>query len=198
MLPSLLILSAYLIIGCIGFPSSIAFSGFNKPYCNLHQYHIFDGALRYKGSVLQYSLNDYFSSFNTNNNNSNETNIEDTISKGNYIGGGRLDQGNTQDGGAFDVNSYFNAFNNQETTTPNYNSDDGIEDEQQQIEEEKEKPPAIKMSYEEMVQYNNARLCPKLFLTQRALQSFIYLLEECRDPHSGKVRQQYIELICIL
>jgi len=191
MLSSLIILSVYLVIGCIGFTPIYR--------CNFHQHQICDGALRYKGSVLQYSLNDYFSSFNTNNNNSSETNIEDTSSKGNYIGGGRLDQGSSQDsGGAFDVNSYFNAFNNQETTTPNYNSDDGIEDEQQQIEEEKEKPPAIKMSYEEMVQYNNARLCPKLFLTQRALQSFIYLLEECRDPHSGKVRQQYIELICIL
>ena len=180
MLSSLMILSVYLVIGCIGFPSSTAFSGFNKALCN---FHICDGALRYKGSVLHYSLNDYFSSFDTNNNNSSETNIEDTTSKGNYIGGGRLDQGNIQSGGAFDVNSYFNAFNNQETT-PNYNDDD-IEDEIQ--EEEKEKPPPIKMSYEEMVQYNNARLCPKLFLTQRALQSFIYLLEECRDPHSGKV-----------
>ena len=177
-------------ICCICFPSSTAFSGFNKPNCNFHQYQICDGALRHrcKGSVLHYSLNDYFSSFNTNNN-SSETNIEDT-SKGNYIGGGRLDQGNTQDsgggGGAFDVNSYFNNFNNEETATPNYNDDD-IEDKQEQIEEEKDKPPQIKMSYEEMVQYNNARLCPKLFLTQRALQSFIYLLEECRDPHSGKV-----------
>ena len=180
-------------IGCIGFPSSIAFSGSNKPYCNnlYHQYHICDGALRYKGSVLNYSLNDYFSSFNTNNNddedNSTKSNIEDSSSKGNYIGGGRFDQGSSLDssGGAFDVNSYFNNFNNQDTTTPSYNDDD-IEDEQK-IEEEKEQPPAIKMSYEEMVQYNNARLCPKLFLTQRALQSFIYLLEECRDPHSGKV-----------
>ena len=186
MLPSLLILSAYLVIECIGFPSSIAFSGFKKLPCNFHQHQIIDGALRYKGSVLHYSLNDYFSSFNTNNNNnSSETNIEDTISKGNYIGGGRLDQGSSQEcGGAFDVNSYFNAFNNQDNTTPNYND---IEDEQEQIEGEKEKPPPIKMSYDEMVQYNNARLCLKLFLTQRALQSFIYLLEECRDPHSGKV-----------
>jgi len=188
-------------ICCIGFPSSIAFSGSNKPYCNnLHQHQICDGALRYKGSSLNYNLNDYFSSFSTNNDkeegDSNETNIEDTSSKGNYIGGGRLDQGSSQDSGAFDVNSYFNNFNNQDTTTTNYNDDD-IDTEQEQI-EEKEKPPAIKMSYEEMVQYNNARLCPKLFLTQRALQSFIYLLEECRDPHSGKVRQQYIELICIL
>jgi len=179
-------------IGCIGFPSSIAFRGSNKPYCNnLHQHQIIDGALRYKRSVLNYNLNDYFSSFNTNNDeeegDSNETNIEDTSSKGNYIGGGRLDQGNTQEsGGAFDVNSYFNNFNNKDSNTPNY-SDDGTDTEQEQKKEEKEKPPAIKMSYEEMVQYNNARLCPKLFLTQRALQSFIYLLEECRDPHSGKV-----------
>ena len=169
----------------------MAFSGSNKAFYNFHQNQIIDGALRYKRSVLHYSLNDYFSSFNTNNNDDEEdksTNTNgDSSSKGNYIGGGRLDQGSTQDcGGAFDVNSYFNAFNNQETT-PNYSDDEDINTEQEQIEKEKEKPPPIKMSYEEMVQYNNARLCPKLFLTQRALQSFIYLLEECRDPHSGKV-----------
>ena len=181
-------------IGCIGFPSSIAFSGSNKAF-----YNNFDGALRYKGSVLHYSLNDYFSSFNTNNNDkeegdSNETNIEDSSSKGNYIGGGRLDQGSSQEsGGAFDVNSYFNAFNNQDSNTPNFDNDD-IEDEIQ--EEEHQQPTPIKMSYEEMVQYNNARLCPKLFLTQRALQSFIYLLEECRDPHSGKVSYIYIAKLC--
>jgi hypothetical protein len=197
MLSSLLILSVYLTIGCIAFnpiyPSPIVFSGSNKPYCcNFHQYQICDGdgALRYKGSVLNYSLNDYFSSFNTNNNNNDEEDSsinknEDDTSKGNYIGGGRLDQGSSQDGGAFDVNSYFNNFNNQDTTS-NY-SDDDTDTEQEQIEEEKEQPPPIKMSYEEMVQYNNARLCPKLFLTQCALQSFLYLLEECRDPHSGKV-----------
>lgn len=48
------------------------------------------------------------------------------------------------------------------------------------------------MTYEEIVAHNNARLCPKLLLTQRAIQSFIYLLEECRDPHSGRWIEDFL------
>eukprot|EP00970_Alexandrium_tamarense_P019247 scaffold13804_cov290-Alexandrium_tamarense.AAC.1 len=43
------------------------------------------------------------------------------------------------------------------------------------------------MTFQETIAYNNARLCPKMFLTQRTIQSFIFLLAECRDPHSGKL-----------
>jgi hypothetical protein len=41
---------------------------------------------------------------------------------------------------------------------------------------------------------NNARTCVKSFLTQRAIQSFMFLLEECRDPHSGKWIQEFLGL----
>jgi hypothetical protein len=48
------------------------------------------------------------------------------------------------------------------------------------------------MTYEEIVAYNNARLCPKLLLTQCAIQSFVYLLEECSDPHSVKWIEDFL------
>lgn len=41
---------------------------------------------------------------------------------------------------------------------------------------------------------NNARTCVKTFLTQRAIQSFMFLLEECRDPHSGKWIEDFLGL----
>jgi len=41
---------------------------------------------------------------------------------------------------------------------------------------------------------NDARTCVKSFLTQRSIQSFIFLLEECRDPHSGKWIEDFLEL----
>jgi hypothetical protein len=41
---------------------------------------------------------------------------------------------------------------------------------------------------------NNARTCVKAFLTQRAIQSFMFLLEECRDPHSGKWMEDFLGL----
>ena len=37
-------------------------------------------------------------------------------------------------------------------------------------------------------------MCPKIILTQCAIQSFIYVLEECRDPHSGKWIKDFLEL----
>ena len=41
---------------------------------------------------------------------------------------------------------------------------------------------------------NDARTCVKGFLTQRAIQSFMFLLEECRDPHSGKWIEDFLGL----
>ncbi|CAB9524729.1 expressed unknown protein (Partial), partial [Seminavis robusta] len=41
---------------------------------------------------------------------------------------------------------------------------------------------------------NDARTCVKSFLTQRAIQSFMFLLEECRDPHSGKWIEDFLGL----
>jgi len=45
---------------------------------------------------------------------------------------------------------------------------------------------------------NNARTCVKSFLTQRAIQSFMFLLEECRDPHSGKWVEDFLGLSNLL
>lgn len=51
-----------------------------------------------------------------------------------------------------------------------------------------------RMTHEEMTAHYKARLCPKMLLTQRAIQSFMYLGAECRDPHSGKWLEDFLEL----
>ena len=90
------------------------------------------------------------------------------------------------------VNDYFSSFNNNNNDDENENDEDSSEEissgheDIRQVEDDDEPTRRI-MTYEEIVAYNNARLCPKLLLTQCAIQSFIHLLEECRDPHSGKV-----------
>lgn len=40
--------------------------------------------------------------------------------------------------------------------------------------------------YEEALARNKARTCVRNLLTQRAIQSFMYLCETCRDPHTVK------------
>lgn len=41
---------------------------------------------------------------------------------------------------------------------------------------------------------NDARTCVKAFMTQRAIQSFMFLIAECRDPHSGKWIEDFLGL----
>ena len=152
------------------------------------------------------NVNDYFASFNTTIGNSGDekqdsasaTNSTSTIgATRKYIGHGRVvDDRPSNEGGLFDVNNYFTSFN--ENNNNNSNDDeDKIAREKatstttdDTTKPNKKQPPQAtmrKMTYQEIVASNNARLCPKLLLTQRAIQSFVYLLEECRDPHSGKV-----------
>ena len=99
------------------------------------------------------------------------------------------------------VNDYFSSFNNNNNNNDeNENDEDSSEEISSGHDHDIGQPSSNKvqdddeptrrrrsMTYEEIVAYNNARLCPKLLLTQCAIQSFIHLLEECRDPHSGKV-----------
>jgi hypothetical protein len=40
--------------------------------------------------------------------------------------------------------------------------------------------------YEDAVARNKARTCVRNFMTQRAIQSFMFLCETCRDPHTVK------------
>jgi hypothetical protein len=40
--------------------------------------------------------------------------------------------------------------------------------------------------YTDAVAHNMARTCVRTFLTQRAIQSFMFLLDSCRDPHTVK------------
>jgi hypothetical protein len=56
-------------------------------------------------------------------------------------------------------------------------------------------PSALRLSYwgdgdraryEDALQHNMMRTDLRMFLTQRALQSFIFLLVSCRDPHTCK------------
>jgi hypothetical protein len=126
---------------------------------------------------------------------------------GKYLGHGRLSPGGEDRnaegasvGGLFDVNNYFSSFESKVVDDDCYDDDTGVEQVQRQGQRESPlQPPSAptptttrKMTYEEIVAHNNARLCPKLLLTQRAIQSFIYLLEECRDPHSGKWIEDFL------
>ena len=51
-----------------------------------------------------------------------------------------------------------------------------------------------KLSREAIMARNNARCCCKAFLTQRSIQSFMFLMAECRDPHSGKWIEDFLGL----
>ena len=42
--------------------------------------------------------------------------------------------------------------------------------------------------------FNDARLCPKMLLTQRAVQTFICCCKDLRDPHSGKWLEDFLQL----
>ncbi|KAL3770183.1 hypothetical protein ACHAW5_009278 [Stephanodiscus triporus] len=164
-------------------------------------------------------VNDYFASFDNNNKNDDDDgdgdNAENNNGKKNrkYVGHGRLSLGrdesyvegasssssSSSEGGLFDVNNYFSSFGNNFVDNDDDDNEDGDLKQQQREREQKRQPPPPrtpttrrKMTYEEIVAYNNARLCPKLLLTQRAIQSFIYLLEECRDPHSGKWIEDFL------
>jgi len=132
-----------------------------------------------------------------------------------YIGHGRVsfsnnnnnDEEEVAEGGVFDVNNYFASFGRQVSS-----SDGGDDDDATTVQYDEEQPTAAafagttssdstqqpspskhnKMTHSQIIAYNNARLCPKSFLTQSSIQSFIYLLEECRDPHSGKWIQDFL------
>mmetsp|Transcript_17353 Transcript_17353/g.38390 ORF Transcript_17353/g.38390 Transcript_17353/m.38390 type:complete len:406 (+) Transcript_17353:230-1447(+) len=47
-------------------------------------------------------------------------------------------------------------------------------------------------NHDEIVARNTARTDVRNFLTQRAIQSFMFLAEECRDPHTGKWIQDFL------
>jgi hypothetical protein len=91
------------------------------------------------------------------------------------------------------VNDYFNSFNDNDD---NGGGDDDDDDEEvsTQSSQPPSQPPKTKMTHSQIIAYNNSRLCPKSFLTQSSIQSFIYLLEECRDPHSGKWIEDFLGL----
>ena len=98
-----------------------------------------------------------------------------------------------ESGGLFDVNTYFASFR-----SPIENSEENVassacDEAASFMNFEIGMPPTetpeilVSSSPEEIIAYNNARLCPKNLLTQRAIQSFMFLCDECRDPHSGEV-----------
>lgn len=49
-------------------------------------------------------------------------------------------------------------------------------------------------NHDDIVARNIARTDVRNFLTQRAFQSFMFLAEECRDPHTGKWIQDFLGL----
>lgn len=153
------------------------------------------------------NVNDYFNSFQQNDDSSgsSESSSDDggrsswspnkTPREFKYIGHGRIrssssdsDNNNGDDeaaeGGVFDINNYFSSFGQQQRNDEEVDSEnDGSYEHQTDTSYYHEQPPPRqKLSMEQIIANNNARLCPKSFLTQAAIQSFIYLLEECRDP----------------
>mmetsp|Transcript_1290 Transcript_1290/g.2163 ORF Transcript_1290/g.2163 Transcript_1290/m.2163 type:complete len:558 (+) Transcript_1290:3-1676(+) len=163
------------------------------------------------------NVNDYFDSFRKDDN----SNDDERLSGSNdsdlkYIGHGRLSASNdvSDIGGAFDVNNYFASFgsqsdNSSSDSSSSLDADDVLAaqyDEEQSFAaaaeddsggneiptQESQAPNQKQMTRSQIIAYNNARLDPKSFLTQSSIQSFIYLLEECRDPHSGKWIQDFL------
>lgn len=50
--------------------------------------------------------------------------------------------------------------------------------------------------YEDAFQHNTMRTDLRMFLTQRALQSFIFLSVSCRDPHTVKwLEVRYVQAV---
>jgi len=156
---------------------------------------------RARSALFGYAnVNDYFATFNTTIGNIGANEKETEFSKSNSTAGtshGRImNDGAQNEGGLFNVNNYFTSLNNNnksdgEKSTLTTTDDDDITKtpvpSQPNGKQTSSQTKMKKMTYQEIIASNNARLCPKLLLTQRAIQSFVYLLEECRDPHSGKV-----------
>jgi len=147
------------------------------------------------------NVNDYFDSFPKNDNTNDESNKDPRTNE-------------PRQGSSYvSINDYFRSFNKPNTdksddgkSTETWHGNDNFDINTYSgsgISKETERmppnpPPRIQqMTFSEIVAYNNARLCPKMFLTQRAIQSFCYLLAECRDPHSGKVRAVSSGLISV-
>ncbi|KAL7534419.1 hypothetical protein ACHAWF_004830 [Thalassiosira exigua] len=171
--------------------------------------------------ALHYGVNDYFDSFK--NIDGDDVGGHDASSgqrqntQRRYIGSGRLSGGGSE-GGLFDVQNYFSSLSGDKGDEPTLSSTSSDASEEQrssydeaaaflnfnigpagpsidQLQQKNQRSEMeSSMTHEEVVAYNNARLCPKLLLTQRAIQSFIYLLEECRDPHSGKWIEDFLGL----
>lgn len=134
-------------------------------------------------------VNDYFASFTTNNNDNDNTHDKSNTEESKKQSMRKYKAFNRAD-----VNNYFNSFDDKNDDVAEDEDivevDESVELQRSQQKLQRQKP---QLSYEEMVAHNNARLCPKLLLTQRAIQSFIYLLEECRDPHSGKWIEDFLD-----
>eukprot|EP00585_Thalassiosira_rotula_P013413 CAMPEP_0196131734 /NCGR_PEP_ID=MMETSP0910-20130528/1614_1 /TAXON_ID=49265 /ORGANISM="Thalassiosira rotula, Strain GSO102" /LENGTH=550 /DNA_ID=CAMNT_0041391239 /DNA_START=18 /DNA_END=1667 /DNA_ORIENTATION=- len=208
---------------CLGFSPTIIGSRYLKTQ-HQHQHESFRTSSSSSSSWVLFGLanvNDYFASFNENANvdegdvNSSEGNNGDVGDDGGeeskkvkYIGHGRIGgDGNEATGGLFDINNYFNAFN--EDNDNKEDKEDEPSPSMEMIDEpsssssssssplyqnNEQQQSTARMTYGEIMAYNDARLCPKHLLTQRAIQSFMYLLEECRDPHSGKWIEDFLGL----
>lgn len=139
------------------------------------------------------NVNDYFSSFENNNNDN-----------------GKMKRNEPGQGSAYvQTNDYFASFTksktDDDTASKKWHGNDNFginnygsfDDGQEKQEEEKFIPQSHQpqhMSMSKIEEYNNARLCPKMLLTQVSIQSFCHLMEECRDPHSGKWLEDFLEV----
>jgi hypothetical protein len=138
------------------------------------------------------NVNDYFNSFNNNNDSNKQPNNDEPGQGSSYAS----------------ANDYFNSFNKPKSTdsdrTDKWHGNDNFglnnydtEHQKDQLKENfspQNNKPTQQMTLAEIEAYNNARLDPKMLLTQTAIQSFCVLLEECRDPHSGKWIEDFLEV----
>ncbi len=140
-----------------------------------------------------------------------------------YIGHGRISSSSDSDnnngddeaaeGGVFDINNYFSSFGQQQQQQQQQQQGGGVDNNDEDVDSEnngsyehqtdtsyyhEQPPPRQRLTMEQIIANNNARLCPKSFLTQAAIQSFIYLLEECRDPRKCVVCSFFFSLPTIM
>lgn len=147
------------------------------------------------------NVNDYFNSFSNNGDDENEESKKDGTELSDAVGSSL--KGAESQGSAYaNVNDYFRSFDkpvdDTNTAAGTWHGKDNFRQEAEEVQNDKFTPQSISLSehmtISEIAAYNNARLCPKMLLTQCSIQTFSYLLEECRDPHSGKWLEDFLNV----
>ena len=147
------------------------------------------------------NVNDYFNSFGKNGDDENEESKKDGAELSDAVGSPIT--GVRSQGSAYaNVNDYFQSLNKPaddlNTAKGTWHGKDNFGQGTEEVQSDKFTPQSTSLSehmtISQIEAYNNARLCPKMLLTQCSIQTFSYLLEECRDPHSGKWLEDFLNV----